>query len=286
MKHKRIFLGLLALGLSASGVAYGQNAPADETAPIYVQSSDPFSALVGKRRERRPERARRSKVERYVLASDDRAFLFEDRSSEARLKFLCKPDDERIDCTIDPTGPAAEIYRLAPTRGPRGDIIYKNAEGDTLLRMASYGGATVFWPGSFQGLAASKSFGDDAALRLVPQSYATVVRRANGATAAISALTGAPIVFDLTSAPEMPSRDNAVLADAIVRAAKGIQDVAGDPTGARIISGRINKVLFTPADAPGVALEGETLVIGYVPGADIDGRPSSAAIARFLEETL
>ena len=265
----------------------GQPAAAQEAIPLMARSqSDPFSALVGKRRERRTERAARGKVERYVLASDDRAFLFEDQSSEARVKFLCTQTDPRIGCTIDPDGPSPEIYILVPTRGPRGDIIYKNAQGDALLRIASYGGATVFWPGEARGLAASKSFGDDQSLVLPYADYTTALRRAQKATAILSAVTGAPIIFDIGAAPMDDSADASVLADAVTVTAKAVSGVADDPTGARIIASRIKRAAFITDSAASVALNQTTLEIRYAPLSDIKGRPSSADIVRFLEETL
>lgn len=268
-------------------VIAGPPAVAQEPIAAMMQSqSDPFSALVGKRRERRAERAARGKVERYVLASDDRSFLFEDQSSEARVKFLCTQTDPRIDCTIDPDGPSPEIYVLVPTRAPRGDIIYKNAQGDALLRIASYGGATVFWPGETQGLAASKSFGDDRSLILPFVGYDAAVRRAQEATAILSGATGAPIIFDIGAEPIAEGENTAVLADAVIVAAKAIKGVADDPTGARIIASRIKKAVFIADSRPGVSLNETVLEIRYAPLLDIKGRPSSAEITYFLEETL
>jgi Domain of unknown function (DUF4908) len=285
VRRAAIYSAVLVAGAFACSAAAAQTEVSDP-ALVVTQSSDPFSALVGKKRQRPEARAKRITIERYVLASDDRALLFEDRSNEARVKFLCGPDDPRFDCTIDPEDPAAEIYLIKPTRGPRGDLIYKNAEGDTMMRIASYGGATVFWPGEGRGLAASKSFGDDASLRLGFADYATAIRRAQAATAYVSAATGAPIIFDLGAAPTIEHENTAVLGDAIIRAANGIKDVADDPTGARIIASRIRRVTFASASAPSIGLEAGILKISYVPGQDIGGRPSSAAVAHFLEETL
>lgn len=289
-KHNRVQLaaalftaGFCGMFLLVRPLAVAQEDPLTAT----VQSRpDPFSALVGKKRERRAERAARGKVERYVIASDDRAFLFEDQSSEARVKFLCAQADPRIGCTIDPQGPSPEIYVLVPTRGPRGDIIYKNAQGDALLRIASYGGATVFWPGEVEGLAASKSFGDDRSLTLPIVGYDAALRRAQGATAILSAATGAPIIFDIGAAPVGEGANAAVLADAVVVAAKAIKGVADDPTGARIIASRIKKAVFIADSAPGVLLNQTVLEIRYTPILDLKGRPSSAEITHFLEETL
>jgi Domain of unknown function (DUF4908) len=280
------FVAAAALLASVGIWAGAANAQPARSSPIAAtQSSNPFSALVGKRRERRANRGGRAVIERYVVASDDRAFLFEQRPDEARVKFLCGAGDQRIDCILDENGPAPEIYQLRPTRGPRGDLIFKNAHGDVLLRIASYGGATVYWPGEAQGLAASKSFGDDTPLTLPFADFETATRRAQAATANISAITGAPIVFDVGAAPHDPANAS-VLADAVMRAAKGLRDVADDTTGARIIAGRIKRVAFLRGETPGVHLNDTALEIQYVPKLDIAGRPSSTAISRFLEETL
>lgn len=252
-----------------------------------AQASDnPFSALVGKRRDKRRDHREGRGVERYVLTTDDRAFLFEERGSDARVRFLCSPEDRRIDCVLDASGPTPEIYQLTATRGPRGDVIYKNSEGDTLLRIAAYGGATVFWPGERQGVAASKSFGDDRPLALIFEDYDGAMRRAQGAAAQLSAVLGTPIFFDVSAGRRAIGENAAVLADAVLTAAKGLTLVAKDETGIRAVSERINRVAFLPGAAASVGLNGSVLEIVYVPGQDISGRPSSAKVARFLEETL
>ena len=277
----------VAMILSSGGAV--QASPSMVSAGIQISdaASNPFSALVGKRRENRNRRrSGSSDVERYVLASDDRAFLFENEGEVARVTFLCGEGDPRLDCQLDEAGPAPEIYLLTPTRGPRGDMIYKNFEGDTFLRIASYGGATVFWPGEGRGFAASKSFGDDHSLRLPSIEFSTAARRAQAATAVISALAGAPIVFEVSIVSSDDGTDATVLADAVVRAANGVKTVADDPTGARIIASRISKVSFIRDEVAGVSMNGGVMEIRYVPNADISGRPSTATIVRFLEESL
>lgn len=251
-----------------------------------AQTNDnPFSALVGERREAAVESARPQAVERYVLTGDGRAFLFEERGATGRVQFLCSPEDMRIDCVLDGSV-APEIYLLSATRGPRGDVIYKNDDDDTLLRIAAYGGATVFWPGEAQGAAASKSFGDDSALTLEPRTYEDVLRRARNAEAQVSAVVGSAIVFDVGAGRHGDPADAAVLADAVLTAAKGVVTVADDPIGARVIADRVSRVAFLPGAQPGVALNGSVLEILYVPKQDIKGRPSSARVAHYLEDTL
>ena len=286
MRAARIAIAALA-ALVASAPA-GAQKQTPETAPILIaqQSDNPFSALVGKRRQRVSEYGPARAVERYVLTSDDRIFLFEERGTSARVRFLCSPDDDRLDCMLDSAGPAPEIYLLSATRAPRGDVIYKTGEGETLLRIAAYGGATVFWPGELHGIAASKSFGDDQPLVLGADDYEDAMRRAREASVHIGAMVGANIFFDVSAGRRSASPRAAVLSDAVLTAAKGLASVADDPTGARAVAAQINRVAFLPGAAPGVALNGSILEIIYVPNRDIDGRPSSAAVAHFLEETL
>lgn len=273
-------------------------AMADGPSRLAGASQDPFSALVG---ERRVTRNPPSAVERFSVAADGRAFLLQGGIGAARIKFLCTENDPRLDCRIDPAGPAEEIYLVSGARGPRGDVIYKNREGDVLLRMTAYGGATVFWPGERQGQAASRSFGEDEPLVLPPADEKAAERRGRTATAHLSAAAGEPIVFLIAGAPANPvqpagaatladstrlAANAKVLSDAVVRVAVGMQRVANDPTGARILGARVKSVEFRPGTAPSLSLDGTTLVVVYDPSADVAGRPSSVAVTRFLEESL
>ncbi len=274
-RFARVAAGFLIAAFAAGGPACAQF------------SDNPFAALVGKRQEQSSlENHAAGAVERYVLTSDDRAFLFEERGAVARVQFLCSPEDARIDCVLDAAGPTPEIHLLHATRGPRGDIIYKSDEGETLLRIAAYGGATVFWPSETHGIAASKSFGDDQPLALPFLDYAAAQRRAQGAAAQVSARVGATILFDVGAGSRARSPNAAVLADAVLTAAKGLASVADDPIGARVIAERIKRVAFLPGAAPDVALNGTVLEVVYVPNLDIGGRPSSSMVAHFLEASL
>lgn len=164
---------------------------------VYSADSNPFNALVGKRRVRNKLPKRQDeRVQRYVVSNGNREFLFHGAEGQARIQFLCGRKDQRIECQIDSEQEAAEIHSLVVTRAPRGDIIYKDVSGHTLLRIASYGGATVWWPGESEALAASRSFSDRITLALPLADERTVLRRATRATAILSALTGAPIEFD------------------------------------------------------------------------------------------
>ncbi len=249
-------------------------------------SADPFSALVGKRQSETARPIADGVVERFVITTDDRVFLFQGGAREGRLRFLCGDRDSRMDCVIDEATPAEEIHLLTPTRAPRGDTIWRDHSGEALLRVAAYGGATVFWPGDPRGQAASKSFGEDPALTLDFATIDTARLRAQRATALISAQVGKPILFDV-GAPVLDAAGGAsVLADAVARAAKGVGRVANDPTGARIIGDRVRRVAFQAGTPPSVTFAAGVLSVRYDPAADAAGRPSSSEIAAVLEDSL
>ena len=100
---RSLLIGLaLILGTNA-GSADAEPAPLQASIALAQQSSsNPFSALVGERRERSALRQGGAKVERYVLTTDNRAFLIQSRTRTARVTFLCGPDDQRLDCRLDP----------------------------------------------------------------------------------------------------------------------------------------------------------------------------------------
>lgn len=272
-------MALLLAALSAVAPAMAQSAR-----PSSLRA-DPFSALVGKRQSAAEREAASAAVERYIVATDDRVFLFQSDAREGRIKFLCGDGDSRIDCIIDEETPAEEIHQLLQVRASRGDVTWNDRRGETMLRVAAYGGVTVFWPGDARGLAASKSFSEDPSLVLPFASIATAQKRAHAATAIISARVGAPITFNIGDPQPDAAGGAAVLADAVVRAASGVAKVAEDPTGARVIAARIRRVDFV-AGQPKVGLQKGVLNVEYNPMLDVEGRPSSAAIAKFLEDSL
>ncbi len=284
--NKRVALAKFAVAiavLSLFATAAPRNASAQLAFPV---RADPFSALVGRRAPAAERAAAASAVERFAIASDDRVFLFQQRGSKARLKYLCGDGDKRLACVIDPVSPAEEIHVLEAVRASRGDVIWQTPEGDTLLRVGAYGGVTVFWPGDPRGYAAAKSFGEDPPLTLEFQSIETARARAQTATAIVSARVGAPIVFDIGDPGPDAHGGASVLADAVVRAADGIASVSRDQTGARVLAARIEAVRFRPAPEASVGMDKGVLTVGYDPSADIDGRPSSIRVARFLEDSL
>ena len=273
------------LALLTAAASLFATAGAQSVTPSSLRA-DPFSALVGKRKPAAERAAEQAAVERFVIATDDRVFLFQSNGGEGRLKFLCGDGDKRLSCVIDSVNPAEEIHALTASRVSRGDVAWRNSEGETLLRIAAYGGVTVLWPGDARAHAASKSFGEDPSLILDFATLETAHARAQTATALISARVGAPIVFDIGDPGPDSAGGASVLADAVVRAADGVSRVAEDPTGARVIAAKIRQIRFRPMPRPALGIEKGALTVDYNPSGDIDGRPSSSRIARFLEESL
>ncbi|MEQ8178717.1 MAG: DUF4908 domain-containing protein [Amphiplicatus sp.] len=353
MTRKLLTAGLIGAAATLMAAALAAIPARAEAASAQVQTTDdPFSSLVGKRRERAARDAH--EIERYVTTTGEREFLLETDGDAARIKFLCSENDPRLDCRIDPEGPAEEIFLLTTMRASRGELLFRDSEGGTVLRIAPHGGATVNWPGELTEKGASKSYTDETGpLALAPAHRSAAHRRAQGAAAHLSALTGSPIVFDVgvpadllasaaiappaelsarqsfaaaapaavsdrlaadsfaesespadeadelgadesaadesdadQNAPVRRRRDATVLADAVARVAGGMHLVASDPTGARVIGARIAVVRFVERAAAGLSLDGDVLTVFYNPRSGLGGRPSSTAVAKYLEDAL
>ena len=139
MARWNMVVAALAAAASIGASASAQVAPTSRKA-------DPFSALVGKRQSVEEREAATGAVERFVVATDDRVFLFQKDERDGRLKFLCGAADPRLECVIDDVAPAEEIHLLTPLRASRGDVLWNDRRGRTFVRVAAYGGVTVFWP--------------------------------------------------------------------------------------------------------------------------------------------
>ena len=224
--------------------------------------------------------------EKYVLVTQDRSFFFETGGGEGRLKFLCAENDPRLECWIDEERPAPEIYLVTSTRGARGDIIYKSEGGQMRLRIASYGGATVYWPGDAEGSAASRSFDSATPLLLEPMTAIAVHHRLRAASDYLSQKIGTKIVFETDQRPERRGSDYSVLADAIMMAVKALSALAEDEAGSSILARRLQKVRFIKAEKPYSVFKAGALDIFYVPDLDVKGRQSSRALLVSLEKIL
>lgn len=76
------------------------------------------------------------------------------------------------------------------------------------------------------------------------------------------------------------------LGDTLELASLALRRLATDELAHEVMSNRIARVMLRIGAQPGVSLEGQDLVITYVPERGVLGRPSSAEIERFLLENL
>ena len=191
-------------------------------ASTHFAAADPFSSLVDAKRVRSPQNAGVS-VQRFVTAADNRVFLLESDRARPRVKFLCGAGETRLICQFGDDYAAEEIVPLTPTRGPRGDTIYRDPRQRVVLRLTPYGNATVYWPGTSRGAAATKMYIADAPLRLFPYTHDVAREWARTATALLSARLSSPIIFDI-DAP-VSRRPNLARAR---QSFKAMRDISGD----------------------------------------------------------
>jgi len=173
---------------------------------------------------------------------------------------------------------SAEVWVVSPSRGPRGDILFKDDVGETLLRVTKLGGVTVFTPRWPMGLAATLE-GPTGALRVTPIGPEALYQRMIIASGRCSRVARHLVPFE---APEADAKSAAIIGDAALSAMNGILGVASRPAGKAILA-RLLKVTFASGPAPAAWLRHGTLLISVNPKDGLAGHPSSARIALVLE---
>ncbi|MGV6801279.1 MAG: DUF4908 domain-containing protein [bacterium] len=275
--------------LVLSDVSYAQGTSLDE-----VTTGDPFAALLT---QRGPAAVRLSNhdAQLYETTEGDETFIFQANGNQGRIRFLCdEADQATLECALLQGKAAEEIFLLTATRSPRGDVIYKDSDKQPVLRITSNGGATLFNPkhNETTRMAGKLPLGGQAVLPIPVHAaslkapairYRHVEERMRRASDLLYQRHQTLITF----VAEGPSGgDQAVLADAILTAAKGVDMVASDELGARYIINRLRQIQFVPADSVSMELAQGILTINYVRQEDLAGRPSSISVTRFLEAKL
>ena len=236
---RRVIFSCLLLG-AAAGVA-----PALAAAPSL---SD---ALHGREDSRR---AAAPPVARYV--SETGASFVVDRSAGNRLllKFENSP----------------EVWVLEGHAAPRGDTIYKNDQGEAVLRATRLGGMTVFTDRQPDGAAAAL-VGKTSPLKLIRIGPAELIQhiRIAGIRAGRAAQRQINIEFSADS-------DSAsLIADAATAFSEAVVRIAAREDGRRIL-GNFGKIRIEAAKKPSVKLtDKKVLEIRVTPSMGLVGRPSS-----------
>lgn len=170
---------------------------------------------------------------------------------------------------------AAEVWALSTSRGPGGDVLFKDDAGDTLLRATKFGGLTAFTARRPGGSAAAL-VGAVSPLRLAPIGPGALYQHMVQASIRCSRATHRLVGFE---APDADAKSAAVIADAAQVAADTLSALYARP-GARRSLARIGKVVIAKSGKPGAYVSRGALVIFVNPGAGLSGHPSSAKIAQ------
>jgi len=169
-----------------------------------------------------------------------------------------------------------EIWVLSATPGPRGDMLYRNDLGETMLRATRIGGITVFTEARPDGSAAALD-GASAPLRIAPLSPTQLFNRFYQASVRASRAAQHPVPFETGQDAEPATA--ALMADAATVAAEALVDMADHPADRGVLA-HVVGVLVTQGARPNAALARGVLTVTIVPAQGIAGRPSSRRIER------
>jgi hypothetical protein len=168
-----------------------------------------------------------------------------------------------------------EIWVLSQAHGPRGDIIYKNDVGETVLRATRLGGMTVFTLKRPAGSAAAL-VGPTAPLRMPTLGPVVLYQRLFQASVRATRSAQHLVEFE---APDADAYSDALIADAAVITVEAFATLASQPDGRQYL-GRVGKIAFAEGAKPQVGLQGGVLTVVVAPKDGIAGRPSSRRILK------
>jgi hypothetical protein len=172
---------------------------------------------------------------------------------------------------------ANEIWVVVSSRGPRGDILFKDDVGDTLLRATKMGGMTVFTIRRPEGSAAAL-VGSAGPLRTSPLGPTALYQRMVLASIRCTRAARHLVSFE---APDADPKSAALIGDTASLAVEAIVGLAGRP-GGKAATGRIDRVIVTKGSKPAALLRRGALIIVVVPAQGLAGHPSSVRIEQAI----
>jgi hypothetical protein len=162
-----------------------------------------------------------------------------------------------------------EIWVLSSTRGPRGDVLYRDDSGQLFMKVTNLGG-TILYGVRPEGEAVA-FMGPAAAIRLQALNAQALLQRLAQASVRASRAAGRLVVFD---APDVTSGSEAVYADAAAVAAEAVASIAQRKNGKKFVQ-RIKRIQLVQTKKIEAHLVGDTLVVSIDPRRGVAGRPSS-----------
>jgi hypothetical protein len=194
-------------------------------------------------------------VARYVGAEGQSFVLDRESASRPLLKF----DD------------SSEVWVLEPFPAPRGDTIYRNDQGEPVLRSTRLGGLTLFSDDEPEGSPAAVAGEADELLPAPAIPPGAVLQRMIQASARASRAAQHLITF---SAPSVSPQAAPLIADSATIAADALVRLTRRADG-RAFLVRLDKLVFLQGPKPDVSINGPVMQITVTPGRGFAGRPSS-----------
>ncbi len=168
---------------------------------------------------------------------------------------------------------SSEVWVLAPQYAPRGDILYKNDLGRTMLRVTRVGGLTLFTT-ERPGGAAAATVGASPPLGLARLGPSQLFRVMTVASTRASHAAQKLITVEADATPE----SSALIGDAALVAAEAMMRLSRRADGRALLS-RISKIVIEQGARPGVMMDRAGAIhITVVPSMLLLGRPSSDRI--------
>jgi hypothetical protein len=190
------------------------------------------------------------------LAEGGVGFVFDRSQRRPMLKFDDSP----------------EVWVLQPQPAPRGDVIYKNDQGEPMLRATRLGGVTVFTDRRPGGAAAALA-GGTSPLRLAPLGPQALLERLAQASARASRAARRLMPFDAEATPA----SSALIADAAIVTSEAMVRMSRQPRSQKAL-GKVRRVQLVEGKRPAAEMDGDVLMITVSPGQGLAGRPSSHRI--------
>lgn len=175
-----------------------------------------------------------------------------------------------------------EIFVLYPGNASLGGRILKFDSGETALRVAGWGGITLYTDEKPGGLPAVR-IGD--ATIPTPQSVSLrgMEKAAKDEMQHLAYLHRLHIAFTADWKTLANDADQRALAfDAMENAVRGIDRFASNTQGRAVLAEKVTAVYIVTAQKPTLAFKNGTIIVTFNPAKDYAGRASSRAIARAL----
>jgi hypothetical protein len=233
----------LALALSVAPAAYAQSSLAARLATQHLAEIQPGSYQAGD--------------VHFTLNRDDGHYL---------LRFMGNP----------------EIFVLYADHASLGGRVLKYDSGETAMRIAGWGGMTLYTDKMPGGLPAVRTGASEppATARV---SLDAVKKAASDEARHLAYVRRLALRFNADwKALARNAALRALCFDTLENAARGIDRFAATPAGRKALSNHVTTVLVATGGKPTLHLQGKTLTVTFDPNIGYAGRASSRAIARAL----